>query len=1252
MLDKQQFITDILNSDSSLQKFIEFWSRQYKYAFYSVLELYAKDPHGTLYAETRQWNRYGRYILPGSSSIKLYYPDGSHKCVFDIRKTHGEEIDVWSLPASQREQALSLIGGGSVTNTDYERLIKAASDRIMKSSISPNVKPSMLMTELAAKVAAERLRIEAPMIPASRFEDNPYEVFVYAHLTARDIIRGVELYVKGIDKPRAGIVVHEPVKIPDNEKPKNTNRKEKAEKGSVNSVPLFAAEKKDKQVPEQLSFLSVPAPEDDTVNESVKVEQAQVEAVNEQSSGNTGINDYSIPDDFEPTAGQKGKYKDNVAAIRLLKQLEKDRRQATPEEQAVLARYNGWGGIPQAFDPQNNEWQSEYSELKSLLSKEEYEAARASTLNSHYTSTEVIDAIYAAVNRMGFDGGNILEPAMGVGNFFGRLPEKFNKTTVRYGVEIDPITGHIAKQLYPKAIIRIDGFENMKYSADSFDLGIGNVPFGDYVIYDRNLGNKPNKIHDYFFLKSVDLVRPGGLLAYITSTGTLDKKDSRVRELIAEKAELIGAIRLPQGTFHRSANTEVCTDILFLQKRAEPSRGIKPYWTQISETEDGVPINAYYVRHPEMLLGKMEFASSMYNGRNEPTLVPFKDKDFSELLSAAVSNLPEKIYERQEKLLELKDSGTLPAYLEVENHAYMVLSNGIFKREGSIMVPYNIQTGRVAERIKGMVQIRDALKEVINAQLQDKDELAMQTTRVNLNAVYDEFVEKFGYLNSSGNVSAFSDDPDALRLQALEEPTEEKGRYKKSDIFYKPTIARIKPVTHTETASEALAVSLAEKGCVDLDFMQKLYSNDKSKIINELAGVIFKHPDLLNEDNGGWVTASEYLSGNIRKKYESANAAGMDKNAEALQKVMPEWIPAKDIDVKLGTYWIPPEYIKEFICEKLDVSWYNREKLNVNYVPETAQWIIEFPNKYSMRDDILNTERFGTKRALAIDIIETALNLRQVTVTDEVDEKRVVNKKETIAAREKQEVLQQHFKTWIFSDEKRKGVIEKIYNDRFNSIRLREYDGSALSFPGMAADISLRKHQRDAVARILYGGNTLLAHCVGAGKTYVMATACMELRRIGLVKKPMIVVPNHLCEQWAKEFLRLYPNAKILAATKKDFEGSKRRRLIARISSGDYDAVIIGHSSFGRIPVSKELSQNFISEQIAHIDDVLDSIDERENRRTVKQLEAEKKRLAERQKALLDESSKDSGVTFEQLGVDQIFVDEAHKFKNRSKRCA
>ena len=969
---------------------------------------------------------------------------------------------------------------------------------------------------------------------------------------------------------------------------------------------------------------------------------------------------FHITDDHLGEGGPKAKYQANVAAIKLLKYLEETTGQATPEQQEVLSRYVGWGGVADAFDPSKTAWAKEYAELKELLTPEEYEAARASTLNAHYTSPTVIRAIYDAVEQMGFRTGNILEPSCGVGNFFGMLPESMAGSRL-YGVELDSISGHIAKQLYPKADITVAGFETTD-RRDFYDLAIGNVPFGQYQVNDKAYNKLGFNIHNYFFAKSLDQVRPGGVVAFVTSRYTMDAKDSTVRRYLAQRAELLGAIRLPNNAFRANAGTDVVSDILFLQKRDRPL-DIAPDWTQTGRTEEGFTVNQYFLDHPEMVLGRQEPESTAHG--MDYTVNPIEGMELADQLHNAVQHIHGTYQEAAlPELGEGEDiDDSLPADPDVKNYSYTVVDGAVYFRENSRMVRPDLNATAEA-RVKGLVGLRDCVQQLIDLEMDaaapDAD---IRAQMVELNRRYDDFSAKYGLINDRANRLAFADDSSYYLLCALEVLDEDGRLERKADMFTKRTIKPHEAVTTVDTASEALAVSISEKACVDMAYMEQLTGKTGEELADELRGVIFRVPGQTEPDGTPhYVTADEYLSGNVRRKLRQAQrAAEQDPafavNVEALTAAQPKDLDASEIEVRLGATWIDKEYIQQFMYETFDTPFYLQRSIEVHYSAFTAEWQISGKNAVGQRDVAAYTT-YGTGRANAYKILEDSLNLRDVRIYDTVEdadgkERRVLNAKETTLAAQKQQAIREAFKDWIWRDPERRQALVRQYNEEMNATRPREYDGSHIVFGGMNPSITLREHQKNAIAHVLYGGNTLLAHEVGAGKTFEMVGAAMEAKRLGLCQKSLFVVPNHLTEQWASEFLRLYPSANILVTTKKDFEKHNRKKFCARIATGDYDAIIMGHSQFEKIPISKERQERLLHEQIWEITEGISEVEASGGERfTVKQLERTKKSLEARLEKLQAEGRKDDVVTFEQLGVDRLFVDEAHNYKNRAKRCA
>ena len=978
------------------------------------------------------------------------------------------------------------------------------------------------------------------------------------------------------------------------------------------------------------------------------------EALNAAPAGN-----FRITDDHLGEGGAKQKYARNIEAIRTLFRLEEEHRGATAEEQQVLSQYVGWGGLADAFDPGKDSWAKEYAELKGLLSEDEYAAARSSTLNAHYTSPTVIRGIYDAVERMGFRSGNILEPSMGVGNFFGMLPDSMANSRL-YGVELDSITGRIAQKLYPQADITVAGFETTD-RRDFYDLAVGNVPFGNYKVNDKAYNKLGFSIHNYFFVKAIDQIRPGGIVAFVTSRYTMDSKDSTARKQMAERADLLGAIRLPNNAFRANAGTDVVSDIIFLQKRDRPIDH-EPEWVQLGKTENGFAINQYFVDHPEMILGELTTESTQY-GREELTVAPIEGAVLADQLAEAVQHIEGQYVEVEVETPDVADAEverkTLPADPDVKNFSYAVVDGEVYYRENSIMTQVELSDNAKA-RVTGMVELRQIVNQLIQEQLDDYPDEDIKATQAKLNTAYDVFTAKYGLLNDRKNGRLFEDDSSYYLLCSLENLDENKQLKSKADMFTKRTIRPERTVTSVDTPSEALAVSIGEHGRVDLPYMAELLGSpgDYERITTELQGVIFKDPSAdADEPEAGWQTADEYLSGNVRNKLRMAQLAAESHpefkiNVEALTKAQPKDLEASEIDIRLGATWLNPAIVQQFMMETFQPPYRIRYNnlIQVRYSPFTSEWRIGNKSAAGMYD-IMSTETYGTHRANAYKILEDTLNLRDCRIYDTIEEdgkeRRVLNQKETMLAQQKQQAIKDTFAGWVWQDPQRRNLLVKQYNELFNSTRPREYDGSHIHFVGMNPEINLREHQRNAVAHVLYGGNTLLAHEVGAGKSFEMAASAMESKRLGLCQKSLFVVPNHLTEQWASEFLRLYPNSKLLVTSKKDFEPANRKRFCARIATGDYDAVIIGHSQFEKIPLSAERQARIIEDQIEEIENAIAEAKEQSGEHfTVKQMEKTRKTLEVKLKKLQSTDRKDDVVTFEQLGVDRLFVDESQNYKN------
>ena len=1002
------------------------------------------------------------------------------------------------------------------------------------------------------------------------------------------------------------------------------------------------------------AYIALQQEQEQTADERLKSEQPPPQKV-----ANTVVypeiplserNNFVITDDELGYGGAKEKFRNNMEAIRVLKECEAENRLATPEEQEILSRYVGWGGLPDAFDESKDNWSKEYHELSAALTPEEYEQARASTLNAHYTSPTVIKAMYKALENMGFQQGNILEPSCGIGNFMGLIPESMGNSKI-YGIEIDSITGRIAQQLYQKNSVAIQGYEDTTLPDSFFDVAVGNVPFGNYKLADKKYNKHNFFIHDYFFAKTLDKVRSGGIIAFITSMGTMDKKNAAVRKYIAQRADLLGAIRLPNNAFLKNAATQVTADIIFLQKR-DRMTDIMPEWVYVGEDENGYTINQYFIDNPDMILGEMTEESSQYG--NSITCKPFEESELAKQLNDAIQNIHAQITEYEFDDIVDEETPSIPADPNVRNFSYTVVDGDIYFRENSIMNKVELNATAI-NRIKGLVEIRDCVRQLIEYQAEDYPDNVIKLQQEKLNILYDRFSKKYGLINSRANSLAFSEDSSYFLLCSLEVLNENGELDRKADIFTKRTIGAKQEITKVDTSSEALAVSLAEKAKVDMEFMMSLTGKSEEDILSDLENVIFLNPlaDGLHEEK--YLTADEYLSGDVRQKLRTAQEyANTDDvfraNVEALTAVQPKDLTAAEISVRLGATWIPDKYIEQFTYELLDTPVSAQRQINVRYSKITGEWNVS--KKTADWSNVKANNTYGTHRINAYKIIEETLNLKDVRIYDYKDNGNggktpVLNTKETAIAQQKQESIKQVFLDWIWKDPDRRETLVKLYNEIFNSKHPREYDGSHITFNGMNPEIELRQHQKDAVARIMYGGNALLGHTVGAGKTWTMVAAAMESKRLGLCNKSLFVVPNHLTEQWASEFLQLYPAANILVATRKDFEMKNRKKFCGRIATGDYDAIIIGHSQFEKIPMSVERQTKILQMQIDEvIDGIIEAKAKKAERITIKQLEKSKRNLQAKLAKLNDQSRKDDVVTFEELGIDRVFVDEAHYYKN------
>ncbi len=1016
--------------------------------------------------------------------------------------------------------------------------------------------------------------------------------------------------------------------------------------------PIFRAESKENL--ERL--LGRKQQEEDKEESEIETSEQVGQKLDEPVIVDVSAQNFRITDDHLGEGSQKEKFRANMDAIYTLQTLEAENRNATPEEQQILSKYVGWGGLADAFDERKSAWTAEHQELKNTLSDDEYAAARASTLNAHYTSPVVIKAIYDAVKQMGFEHGNILEPSMGVGNFFGMMPEEMQESSRLYGVELDSITGRIAQKLYPSADITVAGFETTD-RRDFYDLAVGNVPFGNYRVADKPYDKLGFSIHNYFFAKTLDQVRAGGVVAFVTSRYTMDSKNADARRYMAQRADFLGAIRLPNNAFKANAGAEVVSDIIFLQKRDHPI-DIDPDWAHLGQTQDGITLNGYFIDHPEMVLGELTTESTQY-GKEECTVLPTPGADLSEQLKEAIKNIggSYQALELTESEDLTKNGETIPADPNVKNFSYTVVDDDVYFRENSIMRKAELSETATG-RIKGMVELRTIVQELIDYQLQDYSDEAIAEKQRELNVSYDSFSAKYGLINARANAQAFSEDSSYYLLCSLENVDENGQLESKADMFTKRTIRPERTVTSVDTPAEALAISIGERGMVDLSYMAELLGTpgQYDEITTELRGVIFKDPMEYGPEEAGWQTADEYLSGNVRDKLRMARIAAerdsaFNINVQALEKAQPKDLDASEIDVRLGATWIDKEYIQRFMEETFEPPYYLRRNIEVKFAPMTAEWQITGKTTPS-RNDVHAYMTYGTSRANAYRILEDTLNLRDIRIYDTIEDadgkqKRVLNKKETTLAQQKQQAIKDAFGDWIWKDPHRREALTTEYNELFNSTRPREYDGSHIRFGGMNPEIKLREHQQNAIAHVLYGGNTLLAHEVGAGKTFEMAASAMEAKRLGLCQKSLFVVPNHLTLQWANEFLRLYPSAKLLVASKKDFETANRKKFSARIATGDYDAVIIGHSQFERIPVSAERQERILNAQIEDIENAIAEMKiQRGENFSIKQMEKTRKSLQSRLEKLKATEKKDDVITFEQLGVDRLFVDEAHAYKN------
>lgn len=1234
----------ITRSEAEWKNYLRSASKLYKYPFKDQLLIYAQHPTATACADAQIWRKeMGCWINKGAHGIALISDNSLKlKYVFDVSDVHegkeGKKPVLWNLEDHHKIPVLEKLSetfdslsknsllGSQITELSYylaETHSSRYSDLLLDESVTAG-------SSFETKNRTETIR---------QFQETLYCSLSYTLLSRMNQIYELEKirfpYINNFDTLRVLSVLgcatsqlSKPILI--------EIGKVIAEINEEKSIIIGISDHPHLQ---DNIFPSGNTEYKNTSEETPIIPPKQEETINYHI--NPGIIDENTG--FSP----KQKFKQNLLAIRTLKAIEADQRKADPEEQNILANYVGWGGLPMAFDEHNVNWQNEYQALRELLTKEEYIAARGSVLNAHYTSPLVISSIFQALTNMGFSKGKILEPSMGIGNFFSVIPKNIEASL--YGVELDSLTGRIAQQLYPHANIQIMGFEKSTFPDNFFDVIIGNVPFGNYGILDPKYNKYKFHIHDYFFAKSIDLVRPGGIVALITTKETLDKKNSSIRRYLANKAELLGAIRLPNTAFKANAGTSVTADILFLQKR-DQSIDITPEWVDLNSDPNGILMNQYFISHPEMILGKMEMVSGPYG--MEPTCISDSSCSLDVSLNKAIVNLNGKMTEIDEELEAnmLPVDATLPADPNVKNYTYIIIDGNIYYKEDSVMVPMNL-TGFNLERMAGLINIRDCTNRLIDYQLNNHSDEDIQKLQSELNTLYDTFTKKFGLINSRTNSAAFRQDSSYYLICSLEILNDNGSFKKKADMFYKRTIRQHEIVTSVDNAVEALSISLSERGKVDLDFMATLSNKSQAEIIDNLLGVIFFDPELRE-----WQSGDAYLSGNVRKKLEQAKIACENDesykfNVKALEKIQPKDLEASDIEIRLGATWISSDYITDFIREVFKTPDYKigKDLIDIKFEKVSGAWFIQ-GKKLDINNVVTNTT-YGTKRANAYKILEDSLNLKDTKIYDiqlkDGKEVRVLNNQETTLASQKQDQIKEAFKNWIFKDFNRRETLCKLYNKKFNAYRPREYDGSHLTFPGMNPTIELLLHQKNAVARIIYGGNTLLAHEVGAGKTFEIIAAAMESKRLGLCTKSLIVVPNHLTEQWASEFLRLYPSANILVAQKKDFEAANRKKFCSRIATGDYDAIIISYTQFERIPVSLKLQMDFVREQIEEITKGINQIKQESGERySIKQLERTKNSLEIKLAKLNASDKKDDVITFEQLGINRMFIDESHNYKN------
>lgn len=1284
-------IGNVIGNTIYLTKFYNFRVNNPDFNFAQAMQIFSSHTDATICRSFDYWNQNGRRVKAHSKSIRYTSADNPNKTewCFDIEQTYGTDYPPKVYPARNTlVQDLNKINytKSKYLANHYDDLVETIHqfnaensynkenelenkylDRFIAIYLNATFLNSLTIPE---KVDLEEIDLDKKIELCEEAENIAQEITKY-------IIEERNFEYEKSNTKQQEIIEESIIEQTDNSTEIRQIRitRTKSSKGvSTNQISLFDAFG-------DLDDLSFANPERvQQIESEIDGSRTQTLETNEQlleendtrtddlqSNGRysarednlSNLTNYTLTNaDFERIGGAKTKYKDNIAAIKLVKLLDEEERQPTPEEQKILARYVGWGGLPQVFDKGNESWQKEYAELKETLSQSEYDLAKSSVLTAHFTSKTIIDSMYKGLEKMGFTSGSILEPAAGTGNFIGLVPNTFDKSKI-CGVEIDDLTGRIAKYLYPESNIQIKGFEETDFKDNEFDSVITNVPFGAYKVYDRDYDKHNFYIHDYFIAKSIDKIRPNGLCAVITSKGTMDKKSCAFRKYIADRAELVGAIRLPNNAFKENAGTEVTADILFFKKRGTIVDS-KDDWIYVGTNDEGIPLNEYFLQHPEMMLGTMKMGVSMYGSENETYLEP-DDRSLDEALADAVSFLPEGIYQKQIEVAEIKDDDFLPADYNIRNYCYCLINDKLYMRIDDKMVQQQVAKTNF-DRFKQMIEIRDEVRLLLQRQIDNCSDEELQSEQMKLNTLYDTFVKKYGFLNSKFNRNLFRQDADYALLVSLENYDESTKTATKTDIFSKRTIRIHKRVKSANNALEALQISKNELGKVDIRYIEQLTGLNYETIIDNLKNAIYKNPIAATFETDedpkyiGWETADEYLSGDVRQKLRIAKRASEENemykaNVEALEQAQPEDLPASDISVRLGATWIDSKYYEQFLIEKFNIYRYYQDEIKVKYNNFDGAWSISAPAW--CKHGVEQTSIYGTSRMNAFKIAEHCLNLQTINIYDEVEDydgnkKRVLNKSETIAAREKQKKLEQEFKNWIFDDQERRDDLVKKYNETFNNTRLQNFDGDYLTFPEMNPCIELKKHQKDAVERIITSGNTLLHHVVGAGKTFEIAAAAMKLRQYGLAHKPMIVVPNHLVMQWTREFKHLYPNANLLMATKKDLEKTNRLKFVSRVATGDWDAIVIAASSFEKIPLSKERQERKIRNEIDAIETaIIEARDSENDRLTIKILERAKKNKEAVLKKLTDGATKDSLIKFEDLGVDYLFVDEAHKYKNK-----